>query len=163
MAEPMDTIAYSVDKEHVLTGACRLTLATEEMGLTTEDGVTFGDEKTWTEVKGDQSLVTVKKRLAHVRRTITVTLQEIQLATLAAAGNYTLDGTTITYKHAPVEMALIIRGPAEHERTFTYTTTVLSIEIGDVVRSKSGAVGLPVTFEEVGNPDTNQFGTWSEA
>jgi hypothetical protein len=153
----------NVDKDHVLTGECTVTLDDVDLGLTSEDGVAFGAEKTWVDVKGDQTLVTVKKRLAHIKRTIVFTLLEITPDALKKLSGYDLVGNKIQYAHIPDELELKIVGPAADDKVFTYITTVIAGEIGNVVRTKTGAVGLPVTFEEVGDPTDNTFGEYVEA
>jgi hypothetical protein len=153
----------AVVKTNVLTGECGITLDSDVLGLTTEDGISFGTEKTWVDVKGDQSVLTVKKRLSHVKRTIAFTLIEITADALKTLGGYTIVDTKITYAHIQSELPLVITGPAASGKIFTYTTTVIAAEVGNVVRTKTGAVGIPVTFEEVANPATNEFGTYVES
>lgn len=151
-------------KENVLTGTCTITLASLPVGLTTEDGVSFGEERTWTEVKADQTLVTVHKRLQHIRRTLTFSLLEITAAFLEKCGGYTLDGTNkIKYTHIQTVLDCVISGPAADGKILTYTTEVLAVELGDVVRTKTGEVALAVTLEEVGDPSDNTFGVYGEA
>jgi hypothetical protein len=155
----------SVDKTKVLTGECTISLGGVALGLTTEDGISFGTEKTWIDVKGDQAVVTVLKRLTHVKRTIAFTLLEITKDAIGHMGGFTHEvSNKVKYSHTPEELVLIITGPAGGvvPTIFTYTTTVVSAEVGNVVRTKTGAVGIPVTFEEIGDPAINAFGTYVE-
>jgi len=160
----------AITPANVIIGACTISSAggskTGDLGLTTEDGVTFGEiTREYYDVWSDQSLVVVKKSLVKIARSLTFNLQEV---TIEAMKDYfgasaLSSGGKVTYVATPVELTLTIVGPASGALTFTYVTTCWSISCGDVVRSKGSEAILPVTVEEKGDPAYNTFGTYTEA
>ena len=104
-------------KAEVLTGPCTVTVGVTDMGLTTEDGVRFNADKTWTEVQADQSVVRVLKRLALVVRTISIDFQQITLDAIQVLCGMSAApiGTdlVVTYAHIQEELELVIVGPGK--------------------------------------------------
>lgn len=156
-----------ITKAEVITGACTVKLHTADLGLTTEDGVRFNAEKTFTEVHADQAVVRVLKRLALVVRTISIDFQQITLEMLQELCGMSTDSggdaLVVTYAHIQEEFALQIIAPGKSGGTLTYDTTVISADVGEIMHGKTSETIIPVTFEEVGDPADNTFGTWTYA
>ena len=159
----------SLTPANVIIGACTISATggstSGDLGLTTEDGVTFGEiTREYYDVWSDRSLVVVKKVLVKIARSITFNLQEVTIAAMKDyfGASVLTSGSKITFAQAVTELILTITGPCAAGSTFTYVTSCWSISCGDVVRSKSSEAILPVTVEEVGAPAYNTFGTYTE-
>lgn len=153
-----------MNADDIVIGPCTIYVDNTDIGLTTEAGVTFGEPiRRFEDIWDDRSLLLATKILTRVSRTISFELQEVTQNALREFYNL-LSLSPVTYGLFGNVMDVVVSGPAPSGTTFTYTTQCWSVNCGNMVRSKSREVVLPVVLEEKGNywNHNSSFGVWAE-
>lgn len=150
-----------LNPQDVLIGSVRVSFGGNDLGFTTDDGVEYKPEYETKKFKGAQSTVTVKKHRSAVSIFVTATFAQLSLANIRlledlanAPSGSSLEGI---YNETPTERALVITGPAPSDGTRTLTAVASVDAIGGNKMNNKDFQGYQVTFELLGDAETNKF------
>lgn len=151
------------------TEAIAYTGARTLWGLTEVDSLTFSEDMEITEIFADQVKGPVKRELTNVTRTLAANFEEIvpenikdfRALSSKVIGTWPEQTLIVAYAADVPELVVSITGPAPKGAFFRYTCLARVNDSGDVVRGKTTAVVMPVTFGEIVNADTNEFAVFA--
>jgi len=150
-----------LDPQKLLIGPVRVAYGGQDMGLTTDDGVSYTPEYETQKFQGAQSPLVVHKHRSAISAMLSFTVAQMtqknwhlleDLAEEPAAG--VLRGR---YKVRPTEREIVLTGPGPDGGTRVMVATGSVSSLGEVKINNKEYQGLAVEIELLGDPETNEL------
>ena len=149
------------DANEAIIGMARIEYGGVDLGLTTEDGVTYAPEVEVKELRAAQTMVVTRVHKVFVvakakAKLLQLSLEKWQLiedlASAPAAG--VLSGA---YNPNPTPRALVLTLPGPNGSTRVMTATAIISTPGEMVFANNEYTGCEVEWMLIGNPQTNSY------
>lgn len=150
-----------MDSQKLLIGPVRVSYGGQDVGFTTDDGVSYAPEYETQKFKGAQGPLTVHKHRSGIDGMISFTAAEMtqenwqlleDLAEEPSGG--VLRGR---YKVRPTEREIVITGPGPDGGTRVMVGVASVSSVSEVKINNKDYQGLAVELELLGDPETNEL------
>lgn len=144
-------------------GPGHITFGGDELGLTTDDGLTITPEFEVVDLKAAQSMLKLRKHRFGVAVMVKAKFYQLTLARLQKLWDLAAapSGGTLTLKWTPTpaQRVLSITMPGSNGSTRVLTANAVVHEVSEVPVSNKEYQSVEVTFELIGDADTDILGT----
>ena len=149
------------DANEAIIGMARIEYGGVDLGLTTEDGITYTPEVESNELKSAQTMVRTRVHKVFVGGKVKAKLLQLTLekwALIEDLANAPVGGVLEgSYKPQPTVRALVLTLPGPNGSTRVMTAQAVITSTGDMVFANNEYTGCEVEWSLIGNPQTNGY------